>query len=101
MKTLLRVLAALSLAVVVLVAALCLYLAFGDLGGHKERIEQFVTQRIGREFAIDGTFSLKLIPAIRLQAEKVRVSNAPWGSTPQMLQVGRIAATIDLWSLIS
>jgi AsmA family protein len=101
MKILLRVLAAVSLAVVVLLVALCLYLAFGDLGAHKGRVEQFVTQRIGREFAIDGPFSLKLIPAIQLQAEKVRVGNAPWGSTPQMLQVGHIAATIDLWSLVS
>ncbi len=101
MKILLRVLAAVSLAVVVLLVALCLYLAFGDLGAHKGRIEQFVSRRIDREFAIDGPFSLKLIPAIQLQAEKVRVSNAPWGSTPQMLQVGRIAATIDLWSLVS
>ncbi len=101
MKISLRVLAAVSLAVVALLVALGLYLAFGDLGAHKGRIERFVTQRIGREFAIDGPFSLKLIPAIQLQAEKVRVINAPWGSTPQMLQVGRIAATIDLWSLVS
>jgi uncharacterized protein involved in outer membrane biogenesis len=101
MKILLRVLAAVSLALVALLVALCLYLAFGDLGGHKGRIEQFVTQRIGREFAIDGPFSLKLIPEIRMQAEQVRVGNAPWGSTPQMLQLGRVAATIDLWSLVS
>jgi uncharacterized protein involved in outer membrane biogenesis len=101
MKILLRVLAAVSLALVALLVALCLYLAFGDLGKHKGRIEQFVTQRIGREFAIDGLFSLKLIPEIRIQAEQVRVGNAPWGSTPQMLQVGRVAATIDLWSLVS
>ena len=101
MKILLRVLVAVALAVVALLVALCLYLAFGDLGRHKGRIEQFVTQRIGREFAIDGPFSLKLIPAIWVQAEKVRVGNAPWGSTPQMLQVGRVAAKIDLWSLVS
>jgi uncharacterized protein involved in outer membrane biogenesis len=101
MKILLRVLAAVSLSVVASLVALCLYLAFGDLGRHKGRIEEFVTQRIGREFAIDGPFSLKLIPEIRMQAEKVRVANAAWGSTPQMLQVGRVAATIDLWSLVS
>ena len=101
MKILLRVLAAISLAVVALLVALCLYLAFGDLGGHKGRIEQFVSQRIGREFAIDGPFSLKVIPEIRMQAEQVRVGNAAWGSTPQMLQVGRVAATIELWSLVS
>ncbi len=101
MKILLRVLVAVSLTVVALLVVLCLYLAFGDLGAHKGRIEQFVTQSIGREFAIDGPFSLKLIPEIRVQAEKVRVANASWGSTPQMLQVGRVAATIDLWSLVS
>ena len=31
----------------------------------------------------------------------MRVGNAPWGSTPQMLQIGRVATTIDLWSLVS
>ena len=62
------------LAVFVLLVALCLYLAFGDLGAHKERIEQFVTQRIGREFAIDRPFSLKVIAEIRLQAEQCAAS---------------------------
>ncbi len=101
MKIRLRMFVAVALAVVTLLVALCLYLVFGDLGRHKGRIEQFVTQRIGREFAIDGRFSLKLIPEISVQAEEVRVGNAPWGSTPQMLQVGRVAAKIDLWSLVS
>ncbi len=101
MKILPRVLATVALAVVTLLVALCLYLAFGDLGLHKGRIEQFVTQRIGREFAIDGPLSLKLIPAIWVQAEKVRIANAPWSSTPQMLQVGHVEAKIDLWSLVS
>jgi uncharacterized protein involved in outer membrane biogenesis len=101
MKILLRVFAAVALTVVAVLVALCLYLAFGDLGRHKGRIEQFVTQRIGREFGIDGPFSLELMPAISVQAEKVRVANAPWGSTPQMLQVGRVAAKIDLWSLVA
>ena len=101
MKILLRVLAAICLAVVILLVALCLYLAFGDLGAHKGRIEKFVTQRIGREFAIDGPFSLKLIPAIQVQAEMVRIGNVSWGSTPQMLQIGCVAATIDLWSVVS
>ena len=101
MKILPRVLTAVALALVALLVALCLYLAFGDLGRHKGRIEQFVTQRLGREFAIDGPFSLKLTPAIWVQAERVRVANVPWGSTPQMLQVGHVAAKIDLWSLVS
>ncbi len=100
MKILPRVLTVVTLVLVAFLVALCLYLAFGDLGRHKGRIEQFVTQRIGREFAIDGPLTLKLTPAIWVQAEGVRVTNVPWGSTPQMLQVGHVAAKIDLWSLL-
>jgi len=78
-----------------------LYIAFGDLSRHKSRIEAFVTRTIGRPFAIDGPFRLKLIPVIDVSAERVRIGNAPGGSQPQMMEVGKFAVQVGFWSLIS
>ena len=81
--------------------AIVLYLAFADLGRHKGRIEAFVTKQIGRPFAIDGAFELKVFPSVSVLAERVRVGNAEWGSKPQMVEIGRLSTHIGLWSLIS
>jgi len=81
--------------------AIVLYLAFGDLSRHKDRIEAFVTQQIGRPFAIDGAFELEVLPSVAILAERVRIGNSEWGSKPQMVEIGRFAAKIGLWSLVS
>ena len=90
----------LSVVGAVLLAAV-LYVAFADLGHHKGRIEAFVTKQIGRTFAIDGAFELKVLPSVSVLAEGVRIGNAEWGSKPQMLEVGRFSMDVGLWSLIS
>jgi uncharacterized protein involved in outer membrane biogenesis len=81
--------------------AVLLYVAFGDLGRHKARIEAFVSKTIGRPFAIDGPLKLKLIPVVDLSAEHIRLGNVPGGSQPQMVEVGKVAVQIGFWSLIS
>ena len=81
--------------------AIVLYIALADLGRHKGRIEALVTKTLGRPFAIDGPFSLRLIPVVDLSAEGVRLGNAPGGSEPQMVEIGKVAVQIGFWSLIS
>ncbi len=83
------------------VLTIAFYLAFGDLGRHKTRIEALVTQSIGRPFAIDGPFRLKLIPVIDVSAERVRLGNVQGGSQPQMVEFGKAVVQIRFWSLIS
>ena len=101
MKTLFRVLLIAGTTIVALVVLLLLYLSFGDLGRHKGQVEKFVSQQMNRPFAIDGPLTVKLVPNISVQAERVRVGNAKWSKTPQMLQIGRVATRIDLLSLFS
>jgi len=84
-----------------LLLAILLYLAFGDLSRHKGRIEALVTGLIGRPFAIDGAFELEMLPSILVRAERVRLGNAPGGSTPQMVEIGHFSARVGLWSLVS
>ena len=81
--------------------AAVLYIAFGDLSRHKGRIEALVTQSIGRPFAIDGPFKLKVIPVVDFSAERIRLGNVQGGSQPQMVEIGKTAVQIGLWSLIS
>jgi uncharacterized protein involved in outer membrane biogenesis len=81
--------------------AVVLYIAFGDLGRHKARIEAFVTKSIGRPFAIDGPFELRVFPVVDVSAARVRLGNAPGGSQPQMIEIGKVAVQIGFWSLIS
>jgi uncharacterized protein involved in outer membrane biogenesis len=101
MKTLRRVLVIGGAMIVALVVLPLLYLSFGDLGRHKGQVERLVSQQLHRPFAIDGPLSVKLVPDVRVQAEQVRIGNAKWSTTPQMLQVGRVATRIDLLSLFS
>lgn len=81
--------------------AVVLYIAFGDLGRHKSRIEAFVTKTIGRPFVIEGPLKLKLMPIVDMSAEGVRLGNVPGGSQPQMVEIGKVAVQIGFWSLIS
>lgn len=84
-----------------LLVAVLLYVAFGDLGRHKGRIESLVTEMVGRPFAIDGAFELQVLPSILVRAERVRLGNVPGGSAPQMVEIGRFSAQVGLWSLVS
>jgi uncharacterized protein involved in outer membrane biogenesis len=98
----LRRLIVIALSIVgVMLLAIVLYLGLADLGRHKGRIEALVTKQIGRPFVIDGTLQLKLFPAIRVLAERVRLGNAEWGSKPQMVEIGRVSTNIRLGSLLS
>jgi uncharacterized protein involved in outer membrane biogenesis len=84
-----------------LLLAIVLYLVFGDLSRHKGRIEAFVTEQIGRPFAIEGALELQVLPSVSVLAERVRIGNAEWGSKPQMVEIGRFSAKAGLWSLVS
>jgi uncharacterized protein involved in outer membrane biogenesis len=85
----------------VLIIGLASYLAFVDLGRHKARIESLVSNLTGREFAIEGELRIELIPSVSLVAENARLANAEWASKQPMIEVGRLAANVGLWSLVS
>ena len=60
-----------------------------------------VSHSIGRPFAIDGPFELRLIPVVEVSAERVRLGNVLGGSQPQMVEFGKAVVQIGFWSLIS
>ena len=88
-------------ALVASVLAVVLYVAFGDLGRHKTRIESLISKTIERPFVIEGPLSLRLFPLVDVSAEGVRLGNVPGGSQPQMIEIGKVVVQIGLWSLFS
>jgi uncharacterized protein involved in outer membrane biogenesis len=87
-----------TLALVVLVLS---WLWTADLGVLKPQVERFVMEETGREFAIDGDFSVDLARHTTVIARDVRFGNAEWAESENMVTVGRIEVRVDLWSLLS
>ena len=84
----------------VFLAVLSTLLFTTDLGFLKPQAERWISERSGRDFGIDGTFSLRLGKTITVVAEDVRLANAGWASPPTMLEIGRVEARLRLWSLL-
>jgi uncharacterized protein involved in outer membrane biogenesis len=71
-----------------------------DLGIFKPQIERLVTEKTGREFAIEGELLIDFQRHATVVAEDIRLANADWAEEPEMVTVGRLEVRVDLWSLI-
>ena len=76
------------------------WLWLGDLGVFKPQLERFVTEKTGREFAIEGRFEVDVGLETVIIAEGIRFENADWSGSPQMLEVGSLELRIDTFSLV-
>jgi uncharacterized protein involved in outer membrane biogenesis len=72
-----------------------------DLGIFKPQLERLVSEKTGREFAINGELSVELSRHASVIAEDVQFQNAEWGDAPYMVEVGRVEIRVALWSIIS
>jgi uncharacterized protein involved in outer membrane biogenesis len=88
-----------SFGLFVLIISSAVWIWTADLGLLKPQVEKWVTEKTGREFAIDGTFSVDLAQTSIVIAEDVRFANADWADEAQMVTVGRAEVHLDLWSL--
>jgi len=70
-----------------------------DLGVFKPQLEQWISEKTGREFVIDGQFHVDLTRHAVVVAEDVRFQNADWDDEPYMVEVGRIEIRVDLRSI--
>jgi len=86
--------------VLALLAGALLYLTFGDLTKFRPEIEAAVSDRLGREFRLAGELDIEALPHPSFSATDVRLANADWASPEPMLEVGRVAVELDLWSLL-
>lgn len=90
--------AAMTIAVILVLVILLLSLV--DFGRFQPNIEAAVQETTGREFRINGDFRVKALPSPTILVEDVTLSNAPWGSEPELLRIGHFSAKIGLWSLL-
>jgi hypothetical protein len=90
----------LSFGILAVIVLALTWLWTADLGVFKPQVERFVTEKTGREFAIDGNFYVDLAASSSVIAEDVRFGNAAWADDTDMVRVGRVEIRIDLWSLV-
>lgn len=90
--------AVITFAVILLVGVLVL--VFVDFSRFQPKIEAAVEEATGREFRINGDFRVKVLPSPSILVEDVTLSNAPWGSEPELARIGHFSAKIGLWSLL-
>ena len=87
-------------ALVPIIGGLIIYLANLDLNAHKERIRAEAKAATGRDFRLDGDLDLKLSLSPAFEIRDVVVSNAAWGSQPEMATVGLMAVEVRVLDLV-
>jgi len=87
-----------TLALIVLALS---WLWTADLGVFKPQVERLVSDELGRPFEIRGEFHLDLARHTTIIAEDVRLANADWAGTDDMVTVRRAEVRFDLWSLFN
>ena len=89
-----------AVAALVVGAGVVTALAF-DPSSQKPRIIEAVRRATGRELTLAGPLRIGWGLAPVLEAEDVSFANAPGGSRPQMVTVGRVEARVRLLPLLS
>lgn len=69
-----------------------------------ERLAALLSEQVrsttGRDFAVRGLLSIRLLPRIGIAADDVALGNAPWGTRKDMLTVRHARFDIALWPLL-
>ncbi len=88
------------LAVVVLIGAAVAVALSVDVNRFKPQIVAAAEEATGRKLDIAGDLKLALFPKPAVTVQGVKLSNAAWGSRPEMARVGEFAAELDLFALL-
>ncbi|MDJ0738558.1 MAG: AsmA family protein [Gammaproteobacteria bacterium] len=72
-----------------------------DVDAYRAEIAAAIESATGRDVTIAGDVDLALLPRPRLAVGDIRLGNADWGSSPQMLQIGRLHARLDPLPLLT
>jgi len=72
-----------------------------DFGRYKDRLALLVSNKIEREFRIDGELKLRLGPTVKIQARDIKILNESWARDRALLSINSLDTVIDLWSIIS
>ena len=91
---------ALILALVLVVGALLIALFSFEQSTLRPLAERVVTQITGRAFSIDGNLDARAGRIVTVYADRIRLANADWGSSDDMLVLEGMEISIDLAPLL-
>jgi len=91
-----------SLAVfTILLMSTYLYLRNADLSRYEKQIEGAISSALGHKVDVDGLFELHFGSLTDVTAEDIVITNADWPTDPELLRIGHLSFSVDIWSLIS
>ena len=100
MKRALKILSITGVLIVALLASAVAVLKSLDFSQYSGLVSEQVKAATGRELIISGDIDLDVSLNPALAVEGVSFANAPWGSRPQMVTIGRLEAQVELWPLL-
>ena len=95
-----RIIAGIAILFIVIIAGILLYVSFTDLSRFRPQIEVAVSGATGHEFKINGELKIELLPHFEVLIEDAVLANVAWGSEPNAVTIGHLAAKVGLWSLV-
>ena len=87
-------------AILILGAALALFVALFDWNAARGVIERRFLERTGRALVIGGNLDVRLRWRPRVVAEDVHIANPDWALRPELLSAERVALALSLPSLL-
>ncbi|MDW3205883.1 MAG: AsmA family protein [Alphaproteobacteria bacterium] len=100
MRRFLKIVGGILAGVVILVVGAVVYILNVDLNAWKPEIQEAVQESTGRLLVINGPIEFELGSDTYLKATDISLTNADWGSRPQMVEVGSVDVAFKLFSLL-
>ncbi len=72
-----------------------------DLDDYRDYIVAAAEEYTGRTVSVGKDLHIELLPQPRIVLTDLRLQNASWGSTPEMITAKRLEAQLALWPLIT
>ena len=96
-----KILIGLAGLILVVIVGLAVYISQIDVTEYKDQALAEVEKATGRKVSIDGDLDIALSLTPSIVVEGIRISNADWASTPDMLTIKRIEVQVGLLPLLS
>jgi uncharacterized protein involved in outer membrane biogenesis len=100
MRRFIKILGGFLAVLVVLSVGAVVYVLNVDLNDWKPEIQSAVKDATGRTLVIQGPIEFELGTDTRLKATGITLSNADWGSRPNMVEVDSVEVSLKLFSLL-
>ncbi|WAK01009.1 AsmA family protein [Methylobacter sp. YRD-M1] len=102
-----RILKWVGITLLVLIAAVALFLAFFDWNKLRGPISSQISSKLDRRFEIKGNLDVDMdwtrpidTWAPRITVNDMELANTDWGSKPEMLTLDRLQFSVRLWDLL-